>query len=69
MQKISRVWSNDEVSDLRGIYKICQNEINVANFWHKNGKNKKNATFEKLPKIPKLQFWSTLFDLLTFSYA
>jgi len=38
-------------------------------FGIKMAKTKKNATFEKLPKIQKLQFWSTFFDLLTFSYA
>ena len=69
MQKILKDLSKDEVSDLRSIYKICQNERNVANFCYENGKNQKDATFEKSSKISNLQFWSTFFDLLTFSYS
>ena len=67
MQKILKDCSNDEVSALRNIYKICQNEKNVKRFGTKNIHSKNNGTFEKLPKKPKFQFCSTCFTLLAFS--
>ena len=48
------------------MYQICQNESNVATFWQKNGKNKKNGNFEKMAKNTKIAILGNFFWFVDF---